>query len=33
MFRKEGNHDVWIYEKLRKKEIAGRKKHGWKIVR
>ena len=33
LYKKDGNHKVWIYEKLRRKEIAGMLKNGWREVK
>jgi len=32
MYKRDGRDKVWVYEKLRKKEIAGMMKHGWKKI-
>lgn len=32
MYKRDGRHKVWIYEKLRRKEIDNYKKHGWKVI-
>ena len=32
LYKKERDQEVWIYDKLRRKEINNHKKHGWKVV-
>lgn len=32
LFRVEGDHQVYLYEPLRKYELNARKKQGWKVI-
>ncbi|WP_281270240.1 hypothetical protein [Oceanobacillus arenosus] len=31
LFRREGEHKVWVYEKLQKHEIKARLRKGWRV--
>jgi len=32
LYKKDNDHKVWLYEKLRRKEISNRIKHGWRVI-
>lgn len=32
LFRREGEHKVWVYERLQKNEIKARLRNGWRVV-